>query len=515
MKQVAPASRFVFTQNHCIFIILLIAALLRLPGLSGEWQYDEIWTLLNFTELDTFQILTDVSLPNNHPVNTLILKLLRNISEARQIIRFGVFAAGLWVVYLAVKLAALASEDNNCAKYSAGLLAAATPALILFSVTARGYIYQLAGLMLCVNGLLEIACGRKTRYSGVKIVAGGVLAFLSVSSGIMFLAVIAAAYLLLAPKSCRWDKTVWFSGGILLLAALGYYLPLFEQLRCGQQWGIEIMNFSGLIRFGFTTLKAHLPPFTALLALCGVICVHVMRKLFLFALLPLIMALVTKGGPERVYLVLTMLFIVMGGCGFAGVCEKFPEKRKIFQIIFLCGVILNSVFVQSPWQIPCPAAEMKQIMLDHAENVLPVAASTAGFPVKVNEPEIAKAIEHRAAFPEKLLMLNCADGVFNGADIENSEQQMSFPVSGTWQKGRVPGYMYKLVPIEKLVPGMTVLAIFSGSNVPAEFLQLPGKKLRLNLWLNQRMPVFIGNFVNGDVPYFEGVRYFQIGEKND
>ena len=334
MRQGSPASHFIFTQNHCIFVLLVIAAALRLPGLASEWQYDEIWTLLNFTELSTFQILTDVALPNNHPVNTLIIKLLKNIADIPQIIRFGVFAAGLWVVYLAVKLAALASKDNKYAKYGAGLLAAATPALILFSVTARGYIFQLAGLMLCADGLLEIACGKKNKFSGAKIVAGGILSFLSVSSGIMFLAVIAAAYLFLAPKSYRWDKTVWTSGGMLLLAALGYYLPLFEQLRRGQQWGIEITGFSGLIKFGFTTLKAHLPPFTALLALCGVICVPVMRKVFLFALLPLVMALVTKGGPERVYLVLTMLFIVMGGCGFAVVCEKFPGQRKIFQIIF-------------------------------------------------------------------------------------------------------------------------------------------------------------------------------------
>ena len=514
MKEGAPESRVAFTQNHCILIILLIAAMLRLPGLSGEWQYDEIWTLLNFTELGIFQILTDVSLPNNHPVNTLIIKLLKNISEVPQLIRLGVFCTGLWVVYLAVKLAALVSKDNNFAKYGSGLLAAAAPALILFSVTARGYIFQLAGLMLCVNGLLEIACGKKNKYSGAKIVAGGVLSFLSVSSGIMFLAVIAIAYLFLAPKKYRWDKTVWISGGVLLFAALGVYLPLFDQLRRGQQWGFDICDFAGLVKFTISTLKAHLPPFTALLTLCGVIFFPMLRKVFLFALLPLVMACVTKGGPERVYLVLTMLFIIVGGCGFAGICEKFPKQRKIFQLIFLCGVILNCCFVQEPWQIPQPAAEMKQIVSANAENILVVTASTAGFPVMVNEPEIAKEIGNRAAFPEKLLMLNCANGVFNGADADNSEQLMSFPVSGVFTPGRVPGYMYRLVPVEKIAAGKTVVVIFP-DKVPDGFWQLPGKKLRLNLWLNQRMPVFIGNFVNGEMPYFEGVRYFQIGEENE
>ena len=81
MKQTAQTPHWNLTQKHCIFIILLVAAVLRLPGLSGEWQYDEIWTLFNFTDLSAGQILTDVSLPNNHPVNTLLMKLLSPLQD--------------------------------------------------------------------------------------------------------------------------------------------------------------------------------------------------------------------------------------------------------------------------------------------------------------------------------------------------------------------------------------------------------------------------------------------------
>ena len=60
--------------------ILLLAAILRIKGLFSELQYDEIWSLQYFIPLDVFKILTDLALPNNHPVNTLILKFLHGIS---------------------------------------------------------------------------------------------------------------------------------------------------------------------------------------------------------------------------------------------------------------------------------------------------------------------------------------------------------------------------------------------------------------------------------------------------
>ena len=514
MNQTVQEPRWNLTQRHCIFIILFLAAVLRLPQLFCEWQYDEIWTLFNFTDLSFHQILTDISLPNNHPVNTLLMKLLKNISAASQVIRLGVFLTGIYVVFMAMRVAARLKKENKIAVCCAGILSAASPVLILFSVTARGYIFQIAGLMLCADGLLDAALAEKNHYTGWKIFAGGVLAFLSVSSGIMFLGVLGAGFLFLAPGERRWDRCVLISGMLLLVAALAYYLPLYDKLRAGQQWGNEINSFTGLISFGFTVLKAHVPVFTALLMLCGVIFMPVMRKVFLFTLLPLILALFTKAGPERVYLPLTVVFIIIGACGAAELWNRSGRYRKVLVVLFCCGVILNFKLFPAVWRLPAPAAEAKEIMAESSSSILPVMTSTSGFPVLINEPEIAKAVEERAVFPEWLLMSGCANGVFNGSDANNSEQEMSFPVSGSLTAGKVPGYIYKLTPVEHISANETVLLIFSG-RVPAGFLDLPGKKLRLNLWLNQQYLLYICNFLTADVPYFEGVKYFRIGEKND
>ena len=237
----------------------------------------------------------------------------------------------------------------------------------------------------------------------------------------------------------------------------------------------------------------------------------VMRKLFLFALLPLILAFFTKAGPERVYLPLTVVFVIIGAAGAVEVWKRVTTHRKWLVVIFTGGILLNYSVYPEAWKLPVPAAEMRQVIVENDESVLPVIASTSGFPVLVNTPEIAKKVEDRSVFPAQLLMLGCGNGVFNGADISNSEQEMTFPVSGVFHPGKVPGYMYKLAPVEHIFANETVLVIFAG-RAPVEFLELPGKKLRLNLWLNQRCPIYICYFTTAELPYFEGGKYFRIGD---
>ena len=56
-------------------IILLAALLIRLFGmLFSPLEYDEIWSLENFSALGATRIFTDLALPNNHPLNSLFVK---------------------------------------------------------------------------------------------------------------------------------------------------------------------------------------------------------------------------------------------------------------------------------------------------------------------------------------------------------------------------------------------------------------------------------------------------------
>ena len=55
-------------------MIVVLALCLRLPWLYNALEYDELWSLQNYAPLSIGQILTDLGLPNNHPLNSLWLK---------------------------------------------------------------------------------------------------------------------------------------------------------------------------------------------------------------------------------------------------------------------------------------------------------------------------------------------------------------------------------------------------------------------------------------------------------
>ena len=55
-------------------VILLAAALLRILAFSPGLEYDEIWTMRNYSARDLWTILNDLATPNNHPLNSLFVK---------------------------------------------------------------------------------------------------------------------------------------------------------------------------------------------------------------------------------------------------------------------------------------------------------------------------------------------------------------------------------------------------------------------------------------------------------
>ena len=65
-----------FSVKHIAIGIVLLALLMRLPEMFISLAYDEIWTLLNFANLDFVRLLFDLELPNNHPLNSILIKLL-------------------------------------------------------------------------------------------------------------------------------------------------------------------------------------------------------------------------------------------------------------------------------------------------------------------------------------------------------------------------------------------------------------------------------------------------------
>lgn len=74
---------------------LLVGALLRISGLFSSLEYDEIWTLESFAPQPLSVIFTDLALPNNHPLNTLGVKLCIACFDNPCLIRLPALLTGL------------------------------------------------------------------------------------------------------------------------------------------------------------------------------------------------------------------------------------------------------------------------------------------------------------------------------------------------------------------------------------------------------------------------------------
>lgn len=479
---------------------LLLAVILRLPLLFSELQYDEIWTLANFTQLDCLRILTDVSLPNNHPVNTLVLKLLSGVFSEAPLLRSGVFLCGIAVVYLCGKCAEMFDTSKECS-FAAQLLAAAMPPLIVYSVTARGYIFQLLGLQLCVLGLhRSVKSEHCDRYAIAAIAGGGTVAFLSVSSGVMFLFAVALGYLLLTPKARRFNASALTGGALLAFMAGAYYILLFNTLRSGQQWGEELSTFMDWINFASRTVSAQLPLFIIPWVLTGIIFLRKLRIIFALSLLPLLLALVTNGGPERVYLPLCITYTVIAAGGFSVLCQRSSRQRKaIISLLVICAAG-NWFFPEPVWTVPSPAADMRLALAKMPEEILPVLPATAGLPAQVNAPELEEKLNSRIWRVKQLYILHCKNGEFNGADSSKSEQRMNFNIRGREIREPAAGYCYQLSPLSAPPrPGTVVFAVFP-MTPPEEFLKYSGRKLRLNIWLNKSFHLYICEITEAEFP---------------
>ena len=90
-------------KRFCLLILGLtgLAALFRLFRLDAALEYDEIWTLENYASASLKVIFTELALPNNHPLNSLAVKLTAFSGGAPQWIRLVPFLAGVLAVPLA------------------------------------------------------------------------------------------------------------------------------------------------------------------------------------------------------------------------------------------------------------------------------------------------------------------------------------------------------------------------------------------------------------------------------
>jgi hypothetical protein len=122
----------------CLAVIFLIAVAIRLFFLTQPMAYDEAITVVRFSSRPLLDVVSDYTMANNHVFHTILVHLSsRLFGILPAVVRLPAFLAGLMVVPLSFWLIRRLFDDYT-ALLTVGLTAVA-PAMVEFSVQARGY----------------------------------------------------------------------------------------------------------------------------------------------------------------------------------------------------------------------------------------------------------------------------------------------------------------------------------------------------------------------------------------
>lgn len=189
-------------KRFCLLILGLtgLAALFRIFRLDAALEYDEIWTLENYASASLKVIFTELALPNNHPLNSLAVKLTAFSGGAPQWIRLVPFLAGVLAVPLAGAAAFGLWKRRSAALWSM-FFVAVLPQAVLYSQQARGYSLQLFFLLVFTAGLL--AARRRPVAGCAGILLGAAGAMLTLPTSAFYLAAIGSAGLYRCRKDYR------------------------------------------------------------------------------------------------------------------------------------------------------------------------------------------------------------------------------------------------------------------------------------------------------------------------
>ena len=229
-----------------IAIILLSLVLCARWVLSLPLEYDEIWTLENFSQLDSWRIVNDLALPNNHPLNTLFVKLWSTCVTMAQMIRLHSLVSGVIAVALTGVLARGIFHNRRAGAWCM-LFMALSAAVVGYASRARGYAPQLLFVLLFGCGVVWGA-PRLRRFvprfvPEAAVIVGALGAVLAVSSAPIFLAAtVLAALPLYRRRPVGWKLVTAVAIAALLSGA--YLVVNYQALLAAQQWGHELVSFA-------------------------------------------------------------------------------------------------------------------------------------------------------------------------------------------------------------------------------------------------------------------------------
>lgn len=397
--------------------IAAAALALRLPWLWNALEYDEIWSLQNYAPLAFGKILTDLGLPNNHPLNSLWLKLAAG-ADSRAFLRLHSLLAGVGTVIAGGWFALYWFRRRSAALWTMACLAVSSP-LAAYSQSARGYSLQCFFLVLFALSAVSIQPRfrpRRVKYlPEVGVVVSGVGAIWSVSSSALFLFPMSLVALWYGFR--RWRRGEREYLGLAAFAVFGvftfaWYASLWNVMKGAQGWAAPITG-AGMYLDAVMRVCGELGvPLAALFLLAMY---RRNRAVAAAALFPLAAAIWTNLGGARVYLPVAASAAVMTG-GLSARVKRLGWG--LFAVFAALSLSVLDVWTATDWYRLFDEASALP------EEVLVIYRATECYPVaKNNEGRADRDFFRRLTYagnrPRKLVMVGTAQ--LSGTDLDGRE----------------------------------------------------------------------------------------------
>ncbi|MCF6175110.1 MAG: hypothetical protein L3J71_05045 [Victivallaceae bacterium] len=378
-----------------IFIGIALLALaygiyLRLINLERPLIYDEVWGLMNWIVKPVSEILTLFNNQNNHPLNSVFMKL-SNFMFGRSLImmRMHSFAAGILIPLFSGAIAWHLTRKRFIAAVTI-ILCSLHSGLIYYSHVARGYSVQTAAIMLFILLVLVYndsskKTGRKAIYLVVGMIGCFVIACFALSTAILYLSAIMVMHviciLLLAWQrsnsklfemgtSAVVNNSVLVSGyAVITLFAAWMYLGHYAQFKSAVPagGGFYINSFADILSFLSEMGKSLLP----WLVWCSALLCFRFKKYRLLGLmtscyiLPAFLSGVfIKVGPPRVYLPLVPVIIIAASAGVYSLTMVDKKWSRPLQIILPLLLVMFLIFSLPERYLKWAAIDWSNIISD-------------------------------------------------------------------------------------------------------------------------------------------------------
>lgn len=475
----------------CLVLFAILAAVRVLNIWSNTPEYDEIWTVQHYTSIPVREVFTDVATPNNHVLNTLGIRFFLNLIPHQNLAVRLTALLGFCGLFLLLLRASLLLLKHNAVRGGVLAVVLLNGMILHYAETARGYSPQ----AFFVFGLFfSLLCCRlrppeNRTFNAVMWLLCALGACLSVSSGALYVVILTGLWGLLYVPFRDGVKKIWQEYRPMILAGLlwsvfvlawyGGNYSRFEEGRAmfGESFHTPAQYLAYCLESAQNTGLLWVLPFLVL----GCVMLRGRPQWRICALtggaavLMFASALVTKGGPPRIYL--AMLAPAVFGVGVAA-DELLTENGKLRRIGVWLLLVLATVCVFFSDRMRRKAADPDMILVfaEVAELDPHVFVSYRATDLYIVRVLMKDAVEEdtfsRQTEPRMLLLLH--DNFISAVHVGDPPvEELVAPGAAPAEEGYVvPGedvrfWLYRLRP---LAPGETLagkaVLCFSNDAIP-------------------------------------------------